>query len=40
MKVVIIEDEKPAIEKLEKMLQEYDHEIQVIGRFRIGRKFG
>lgn len=32
MKVVIIEDEKPAIVKLEKMLQEYDDEIQVIGR--------
>lgn len=33
MKVVIIEDEKPAIEKLEKMLHEYDDEIQVIARF-------
>jgi len=32
MKVVIIEDEKPAILKLEKMLQEYDDEIQIIGR--------
>jgi DNA-binding LytR/AlgR family response regulator len=32
MKVVIIEDEKPAIEKLEKMLLEYDKEIEVIDR--------
>jgi len=33
MKVVIIEDEKPAIDKLEKMLYDYDNEIQVVGKF-------
>ncbi len=32
MKVVIIEDEKPAIVKLEKMLQEYDDGIEVLER--------
>ena len=32
MKVVIIEDEKPAIEKLEQMLMRYDPDIEVVGR--------
>ena len=31
MKVLIIEDEKPAIEKLEKMLNKYDPEIEIVG---------
>ncbi|MCB2219227.1 MAG: LytTR family DNA-binding domain-containing protein [Bacteroidetes bacterium] len=33
MKVVIVEDEKPALEKLEMMLKEYDPEIDVVARF-------
>ncbi len=32
MKVLIIEDEKPAAEKLELLLKRYDHEIQVIDK--------
>jgi len=33
MKVIIIEDEKPAVEKLEEMLKRYDPGINVIGKF-------
>jgi DNA-binding LytR/AlgR family response regulator len=33
MKVVIIEDEKPAVEKLEMMLKEYDPDLEVLARF-------
>ena len=33
MKVIIIEDEKPAVEKLEMMLKEYDPEIEVLAKF-------
>ncbi len=33
MKVVIIEDEKPAVEKLEQMLLRYDPEIEVLENF-------
>ncbi len=32
MKILIIEDEKPAIEKLELMLRKYDPEIEITGR--------
>ena len=32
MKILIIEDEKPAVEKLELMLRKYDPEIEVSGR--------
>jgi len=31
MKVLIVEDEKPAVEKLEQMLRKYDPEIEIIG---------
>jgi two-component system LytT family response regulator len=33
MKVIIVEDEVPAAEKLERYLQKYDSTIQVLGRF-------
>jgi DNA-binding LytR/AlgR family response regulator len=33
MKVIIVEDEVPAAEKLERYLQKYDSAIQVLGRF-------
>jgi len=32
MRVVIIEDEKPAIEKLEQMLKRYDQDIEILAR--------
>ena len=31
MKVLIVEDEKPAVEKLNQMLRKYDHEIEITG---------
>ena len=33
MKVIIVEDEVPAAEKLERYLQKYDASIQVVARF-------
>ena len=31
MKVLIVEDEKPAIEKLEQLIRKYDPEIEIVG---------
>jgi len=33
MKVIIVEDETPAAEKLERLLKQYDPDIQICGRF-------
>ena len=38
MKVLILEDEKPAAEKLERLIKKYDDQIEVVGRLESVRK--
>jgi DNA-binding LytR/AlgR family response regulator len=38
MKVLIIEDERPAAEKLERLIKKYDDQIEVVGRLESVRK--